>query len=454
MSVVQDPVELDIALHRALGGVFTSSDHIIRTFEDILKSYPLKRIEEMRETRLAKVLYRLSQRKDVQEIHELIDSDIQNGQDKIDSAVYGLVLQNLENAGIISKDELNSVNDFCGQEIVAHSCPTSQNPGKVLARGQFSLEMSLDEAIFTPDNVLYGGDGLEWKLRLGERPNLILEEGALMEEAGRFFVFEEPLLNKRTRQIVKEVTQFLVDHYPKKEGQKNNYRSIQGQLVRALRTMFPSIEHETGGINHQELIKIFRQVKRKNIDLYKHQYVAYKDQLIADILMKGIDEIVSAPYAVVKTRVKSRETAFNKIIESIYDIRSKGQKGGATRFGDLYGIRIILPTTDDIFVYVNQLKKTAGVEVLRDREGKSLEENYIGKNHKPNGYQSYHLPIKFAGTLYSIQIRTHEMDEKAERDPKQAHHVYKESKKNPINFTPLSVRKVISTCLGLPLPSE
>ncbi|TKJ17091.1 hypothetical protein CEE44_00975 [Candidatus Woesearchaeota archaeon B3_Woes] len=451
MNAVLNPVDLNIALHRALGSVFTSSDYIIRTFEDILKSYPLKRIESMKQGELEKVLYRLSQRKGVQEMQESINTDIQHGQEKIDSAVYGIILQNLENAGIISKDELSSVNDFCDQEIVAYSCPTSQDPNKVLARGQFPLEMSLDEARFTPNNVFYSGEGLEWKIRPGEKPNLILEEGAMLKEGGRFFVFEEQATTKRSHQIVREITQYLVDHYPAKEGLKNNYPSIQKKLVRALRPMFPSVEDEEGRINHQKLVKIFRQAKRRNIDL--NDYVKQGDRILTETLMKSIEEIVPAPYSAVKTRVKSRETAFHKIIESIYDLRSDGHKGGAKEFKDLYGIRIILPTIDDIFVYVNQLKRSAGVEVVTDREGNSLEKDHV-TFPKPNKYQSYHLPIKFAGTLYDIQIRTHEMDEKAERDIQQAHHVYKNIKKDPLDSTSLNVRKVISTCLGLPLPCE
>ena len=64
------------------------------------------------------------------------------------------------------------------------------------------------------------------------------------------------------------------------------------------------------------------------------------------------------------------------------------------------------------------------------------------------------MPVKFAGRVYELQLRTHEMDFRAETDPEQAHDAYKENKRKEINSTPLNVRKIVSVCLGLPPPSE
>ncbi len=442
--------ELYQALHRAIGNVFQLHGSIIPVFEDVFTEYPLEDIKTMEPSELEGIIHSLSEKRgDVRNMRALIDYEIDDGESSLKAAA-GVIFDNLAEAHIISREESNRSRDHSSQEILAYSHPLNQNP-IVIARGQFPLDVDLNDVVFTPYKVFYNDENLEWMMGPEGQPTLILDDCAVLRKTATVTVFEEKTTDKKDHQIVKEVTQFLADHYPKRESQKNNYRSIQGQLVRALRTMFPSIEHEKGGVNHHELVKIFRKVKRKNIDL--HQYVRFKDQLIADILMKGVDEIVSGPYAVVKSRVKQRERAFDKMIEAFYNLRGDGYQGGPKTFRDLYGLRVILPTESDIYACVRQLKNIKSFEIVRDEAGKSGEKNFI-KRPKANGYQSYHMPVKFAGRVYELQLRTHEMDFRAETDPEQAHDAYKENKRKEINSTPLNVRKIVSVCLGLPPPSE
>ncbi len=447
MNPITNPVDLDIALHRALGSVFELSESMIPIFRSIFKSYTLKKIEAASDSELERILYRISQREKVQEMHDWIDFEIETGEDKIDTVVQGIIWQTLENAGIITKDQLTRIIPSYSQEIWAYSCLPGEEP-KPIVRGQFTSDVSLDNVVFTPNNVFYG-EGLEWTIRPGEKPILILGDDVILKKVSRITVFEDEINQKTAKQIVRKLIQYMVDNYHRTPHRSKDYQIFQNQIVSPLTTTFPSVLRENRSINYQKLAKIFRQVRRKNIDLKPY----IKDSSFRGKLLQGIDEIVPAPHAVVKSRVKQREDAFGKMMEALYDLRTDGYVGGPKTFRDMYGIRIILPIEKEINDYVWQLKNTGAVEVVEDEDGKPLEIDHI-KEPKPNGYQSYHITIKFSGTVYDIQLRTHEMDFRAETDPRQAHHTYKDKKRELIQSTPLNVRKVISTCLGLPVPSE
>ncbi len=437
-----NPEELDQALHRSIGNVFQLHKSMIPILRSVLTSYPLKRLESMKKGELERLLYRLSNRKGVQEMRGWIDLEIESGEQKIDTVVYGLIYQTLENAGIISKEKLTNVRDYSSQEIWAYSCPTQGQEPKMIVRGQFHLDTNLEEkVVFTPYDVFYNDENLDW-LVTGEKPILILDEDVSLREAAKLTVFEEDIGLKKARNIVKDLIRYMVKNYHRAEHKENDFQILRDKLILSLKPWFPTVIKENRAINYLELFNILRQVKRKNIDLY--QYIS--DSEFVGKLTKGIEELISAPYAVVKSRIKQREKAFDKIIQSLYDLREKGYKGGPKEFRDLYGIRVVLPTVDDIFKYVNQLNNSPGVEVL-------VKKDFISEP-KSNDYQSYHTTIRFAGIVYDLQIRTHEMDQRAEKDPKQAHHVYKDEIRERIQSTPLNVRKVISTCLGLFVPSE
>ncbi|MBN4049233.1 hypothetical protein JYT91_01305 [archaeon AH-315-M20] len=444
-DVTPDIEDLDTRLHRALEHIFQDPGTIIDTFKRVFTSYPLEKLETLEdEAELERILSRISKRKDVQEMRDWIDIEINAGEDTLQSVVAGIVLNNLPHIGIIPQDKLTNYGEYLFQEVWALSYEDGDRPKRV-AMGQFPMEIALDNLVFTPDNVFYG-ENLQWNITPREKPNLRLDENISIIRAARSIVFRDMADKKTARKTVKEVIKYAVDELHKGLSIKIlPYQRFENELVKSLMTMFPDVINENRSINYRKLNSIFRLVRRRNISLDSYLgNAAFRGKL-----EEGIEKFVQLPYAVVRTRTKQRERAFEKYIEAFYDLRMEGYRGGPKSFRDMHGIRVILPTKDDIYKYVGQLKKTLGLRVI---EGE--EKDYV-KKPKPNGYQSYHMSIEFAGRAYDMQIRTHEMDYAAEQVSRQAHEVgFMREKIRLIGATPLPVRRVIGTLLGLYTPAK
>jgi GTP pyrophosphokinase len=117
----------------------------------------------------------------------------------------------------------------------------------------------------------------------------------------------------------------------------------------------------------------------------------------------------------IKFEIKSR-------VKSIYSIYNKLQKGRKfSEIYDIYGLRIIVDSVNDCY-------QVLGIIHSKFKPKQNRFKDYIA-NPKTNMYQSLHTTVfGFDNKLYEVQIRTHEMDEVAERGIA-SHWSYKEKGK-------------------------
>ena len=109
-------------------------------------------------------------------------------------------------------------------------------------------------------------------------------------------------------------------------------------------------------------------------------------------------------------------------VKSIYSIYNKLQKGKKfSEIYDIYGLRIIVDSVNDCY-------QVLGIIHSKFKPIQKRFKDYIA-NPKTNMYQSLHTTVfGFDNKLYEVQIRTHEMDEVAERGIA-SHWSYKEKGK-------------------------
>ena len=109
-------------------------------------------------------------------------------------------------------------------------------------------------------------------------------------------------------------------------------------------------------------------------------------------------------------------------VKSIYSIYNKLQKGKKfSEIYDIYGLRVIVDTESDCY-------QVLGIIHSKFKPKPNRFKDYIA-NPKTNMYQSLHTTVfGYDNKLYEVQIRTHEMDEVAERGIA-SHWSYKEKGK-------------------------
>ena len=117
----------------------------------------------------------------------------------------------------------------------------------------------------------------------------------------------------------------------------------------------------------------------------------------------------------IKFEIKSR-------VKSIYSIYNKLQRGRKfSDIYDIYGLRIIVDSVNDCY-------QVLGIIHSKFKPKQNRFKDYIA-NPKTNMYQSLHTTVfGYDNKLYEVQIRTHEMDEVAERGIA-SHWSYKEKGK-------------------------
>lgn len=121
------------------------------------------------------------------------------------------------------------------------------------------------------------------------------------------------------------------------------------------------------------------------------------------------------PVEHIKSRIKSRESAFVKLSEKGYEITAENLEN---HVHDMVGVRIVCSFLSDVYDIVNIIKNSNQFKI-------KYEKDYI-KNPKETGYMSYHLivlvPIYLNNCIEhveaEVQIRTIAMDFWASLDHK------------------------------------
>ena len=109
----------------------------------------------------------------------------------------------------------------------------------------------------------------------------------------------------------------------------------------------------------------------------------------------------------IKSRLKTCDSAINKLIKKGYEINAKNL---VRHVHDIAGIRIVCPFLSDVYKVVDVLKDNPNFNIKEEKD-------YI-KNPKDTGYMSYHLKVevpiqkndKEELVEGEIQIRTMAMD--------------------------------------------
>jgi hypothetical protein len=432
------PEELDRALDRVLGNVFLVSGPIVDTFKRVFTDYPIEKLETIEDDRmLERIAKRISSRRDVREMREWIDFERQHGEQTLDTVILGIFVNNLPSAVKIPRDQTTNLNGYSTQEVWAYSQLTNDK----IAMGQFPLDVGLDKVIFTPSSVFYG-ENLKWINDPGEEPQLFVDGGIYVRKAARAVAFRDIPGRSKARAKVRGALKNAYSDLPKNVNNLT-YHGYESGLINLLSQFFPSVIDKNLKPDYLELYNLFEQVKRRNFRL--EQYV--KDGVLIPFigaLTRAIESTIPSPYAVIRTRVKEVKRDYEKIIEALYNVESPDRQGkdSQRRFEDLYGIRIILPTEDDVIKYVKMLRRNRSLSI-RD------EKNYVSRP-KRNQYRAYHFIMEFSGVAYDVQIRTHEWDYLAHKGGKQDEDTVLQEKRRRIEaHTPRSVRMVVRAMMDL-----
>ena len=171
------------------------------------------------------------------------------------------------------------------------------------------------------------------------------------------------------------------------------------------------------------LSKIKSELEVESLKYYKPEAFASVEELLDNTpeerenLIKEMTRRISELLIEngIKFEIKSR-------VKSIYSIYNKLQKG--RKFNDIYdiyGLRIIVDTVSECY-------QVLGIIHSKYKPKQNRFKDYIA-NPKTNMYQSLHTTVfGYDNKLYEVQIRTHEMDEVAERGIA-SHWSYKEKGK-------------------------
>ena len=157
------------------------------------------------------------------------------------------------------------------------------------------------------------------------------------------------------------------------------------------------------------MIELEEQEQAKIDEIYlKNEFALKMLETELDILLKSYAyEMKYNPVEHIKSRVKTQESAFNKLSKKGYQINSYNL---LNHVHDIIGVRIVCSFLSDVYEVVDLIKNSLQYSI-KD------EKNYI-KNPKSTGYISYHiiitLPIHLTDKVEyvdaEIQVRTLAMD--------------------------------------------
>ena len=140
----------------------------------------------------------------------------------------------------------------------------------------------------------------------------------------------------------------------------------------------------------------------------KYEFAKERLQSEINILIKEYEyELGYSPVEHTKTRIKTLESAENKLKKRNYEVTFDNLMN---HIHDIVGIRIVCSFLSDVYEIANRIQSSKQFKIENVND-------YI-KNPKPSGYTSYHINVLIPIDLYAsteyieaeIQIRTIAMD--------------------------------------------
>lgn len=428
---------------RAFGtGSFFGKRLLIDTFTGIFTEHPPEALVKMPPNRLDSLIRELARRDDIREIQETIASEVRHGEDNLQHLLY-VTFGQLQKLGIAPQDKrqvyykpYQEVWAYCGTDLDSRNFAGVFDPPIPIAKGLFDPHIPQENIFFTPENTFYS-----------DLPSLFRDRriacvhgnaDVKLKRAGVLHVYrdyaDDSELTRRVKAIIKNTSDKV---YRGIRSDRRRYETGEMAIVDELYRMFKSLK-TAGSINYTKVYKIFEGILRENTDISQ----VIEDPTLRRVFREEIGRTVKMPYAAIRARCKAAESEFLALLRALYNLTTGDTKDADKDYKDRYAFRVILPKDANIFALVKSFKGIVGLEVRN-------EKNYV-EEPKPNGYRSYHMSIMMGETPYELQIRTHQMDRDAEKNPAQTQHAHDLlGKLKALDEVPFPVKMVVATVYGI-----
>lgn len=428
-------------LDRAFGHVYYHKDDILSIASRIFSQNQPGKLAQLSDERLERLIVKMSESEDVRALRHLISDS---------TAISAGTLQNipiilyvhLQKLKIIPSDR-KKIYDRRYQDLDI-LCATDDI---VIGHAMMHAGMSLEEISqkLTPENVYYSD-----LARLFPNGKLSCPRhgsDSRLRKIADLFVYRDSAsdeqLSKKAISVIRESGN---RYFGNRFRSKNiRYANAESYVVSQLYHLFKSVK-KNDKVAYTKIYKIFEWLMRENFD--PDQFFPH-DPYMRKILVEVVRECdyVTLPYAVIMTRIKGSQSALLKTVRALYNVRTEEErnKGKDKKYSDQIGGRVVTRTTEEVYALAHSVGDIMGWEVVN-------VEDYI-KDKKGNGYKSHHSTIKANGVEFDLQIRTHEQDRKANRDPAQSHKNYKNELQELLkHHVPPQVIKFISDITGIGSP--
>ncbi|MBS3096261.1 hypothetical protein J4480_02370 [Candidatus Woesearchaeota archaeon] len=393
---------------------FNNARPITDAFYKVFSEYPSRKLMIQGNEEFEKTLKGIAGMEEVKYAQEVMDYEISSGEENL-SLLANIIFPRLElpkRKGGEPKVYLKVYREISAW---CNGCDRSD----AVATGLFDRKNSLDD--FIPEQTLYANNLIGIYPQGDLTCDVCGSQNFRYQKNANTFVYRDEVedKNRDLGRRVKEIIQKVSATVPYDKGNRSElYAKVETDILRDFYHMFKSVRKDDkpdGSPQYPKLYKLFEWIRRGNHDIEQFQWISQrtrkslKDEIFAN---------VSLPYAVIRTRIKQKETLFLKSLMVLYNLKynvdDKKEKE-ESKFVDLYGIRMILPEERDCFRLAEKLETVPGFKIEKFED--------MIRHPRRSGYRALHLDLNSGGIIYEVQIKTHEMDRSAETDSKQKHDV-------------------------------
>lgn len=149
-----------------------------------------------------------------------------------------------------------------------------------------------------------------------------------------------------------------------------------------------------------------------------------KTNTIASFNQYKFDHKFPSGIKLMLSRIKTTSNVCYKIADMVFDIdrmfqRDKIVNRYTQALTDMYGIKLVFSTNDNIFSALSYFRSQSDIEIIEEKD-------YLDKKRKKSGYEAYKLTIKKNDQLFEIQLQTNRMLETEKSSLTANHRTYKE----------------------------